>query len=140
MTMSWLPFPFPECPYCGRTWAYSYHHDCPHGSQVEVEPHLRLIRCESCQEDWGIQENKFICACGSMFGEADAQAAVDDIVAATRLLAAVVEGNQQEVVRARQLGEGSLRLWIQGIATEMGGSIGGLLGTIAGSLVRVLFD
>jgi hypothetical protein len=136
--MSWLPFPFPECPYCGRKWAYSYHHACHYGGQVEVDPDLRLVRCESCQEEWGVWDNKFICLCGATFQAADVQTAIDDIIATARLFAYIVESNQREVERARQLGEGSLRMWIQGIAHGIGGHLGGLLGAIAGSLARIL--
>jgi hypothetical protein len=137
--MSWLPFPFPECPRCHQQWAYSYHHECPRGGQVEVDPDSRLVRCEACRTDWNVASNQFICACGNKFNTADVQAAIEDIIATARLFAFIVEGNQREAAKAHALGEGSLRAWIQGVALGVGGHVGGLLGTIAGSLARILF-
>lgn len=137
--MPWLPFPFPKCPRCGEEWAYSYHHACPQGGQVEVEPDSRLVRCESCREGWTVWDNKFICSCGGTFQTADVQAAIEDIIATARLFAYIVENNQREVARAREMGSGSLLVWIQGISQAIGGHIGGLLGTIAGSLVNHVF-
>jgi hypothetical protein len=134
--MTWLPFPFPECPSCRQRWTYSYHYDCPNNGQVEVDPDSRRIRCQSCREKRSIWENKFICSCGNTFDSADVRAAIDDIIATASLFAMLVEKNKQEAARARSLGENSLRVWIQGVAQGVGGYLGGLLGTIAGSLAR----
>lgn len=138
--MAWLPFPFPECPNCRQQWAYSYHYGCPLSGQVEVDPDSSQVRCQSCREGCSIWENEFICSCGNQFRPSDVQAAMNDIIATARLFAMLVESNKREAARARSLGESSLTLWIQAVARGAGGYIGGLLGTIAGSLARWLFD
>lgn len=137
--MSWLPFPFPECPSCNRRWAYSYHHGCTQGGQVEVDPDARQVRCGSCKESWSVWDNRFICACGNTFSTSDVRSAIDDIIATASLFEKIVELNRREAANAKALGEASLRSWIQGIATTMGGRLGGLLGTIAGVVARKLF-
>jgi len=137
--MSWLPFPFPECPSCRQKWAYSYHHDCPSGGQIEVNPDSRQIRCQACIDEAGIWDIRFICACRHSFGSMDVQAAIDDIVATASLFAMIVEQNKQEAAMARALGEESLRKWIGGVAITLGGHLGGLLGKIAGSFARFIF-
>jgi hypothetical protein len=137
--VAWLPFPFPECPSCHRQWAYSYHYECPQDGQVEVDPDAPQVRCGSCRESWNVWDNKFICACTNTFRTADVQAAIDDIIATASLFEKIVADNRREAAKAKSLGEDSLRTWIQGVATMLGGRLGGLLGTIAGFVARNLF-
>lgn len=137
--MTWLPFPFPQCPSCGSHWAYSYHHGCAYQGQIEVDPDSRQVRCESCRVNSSVWDTQFLCKCGGVFGTADVRDAIDDIIATTKLFAVIVEDNAREAGRARAMGQSSLRSWIQGVATTVGGHIGGLLGAIAGTLANALF-
>jgi hypothetical protein len=97
------------------------------------------VRCGSCRESWNVWDNKFICACTNTFRTADVQAAIDDIIATASLFEKIVADNRREAAKAKSLGEDSLRTWIQGVATMLGGRLGGLLGTIAGFVARNLF-
>jgi hypothetical protein len=106
---------------------------------VEVDPDARQVRCASCKECWNVWDNKFICACGDTFSAADVRSAIDDIIATASLFERIVELNRREAANAKALGEASLRAWIQGIATTIGGRVGGLLGTLAGAVARRLF-
>lgn len=137
--MAWVQFPFPECPSCGTSWAVSRHRDCRRRGSMEIQPDSRLVRCDSCAEEWAVWNTSFYCACGWRFNTSDVNQAIEQIIYSARLLAQLIEQHNDEVARIRRQGRDSFHSWLNSIARGIGGAVGAAMGHVIGAIVRIFF-
>jgi hypothetical protein len=136
--MAWLPFPFPKCVDCGRSWETCRHLDCRTGGTVELDPDTARARCSSCAESWGVHDTTFRCACGYSFTAVDVEDAIDQIIEATRMLAVVMEQHRRELAEIRRSGQSSFDSWLTAISQGIGSALGAAADSFVKWLIKIL--
>lgn len=120
----WICFPFPKCPNCRKTWAKNYHRNCFLNGELLVEPCQKLVKCESCYEQWNILDSKFYCSCGYEFYPSEVQDALSTTqLLRNRLLEKINEMDSYEQ-RIISKSENSFQQWIYGISYEIAKVLG----------------
>jgi hypothetical protein len=135
MVDSWYPLPFPKCPSCSKAWASSSHRGCSAGGQLEVEPWHENVRCVGCGVQWRLRASTFYCTCGAIFTADQVDAAVSELIRATRGLYEELARRSAEIAAIKSRSEASFGAWLGQVAQMVGGAAGFLVG----KLVKVLF-
>lgn len=135
----WIPFPFPKCPKCQKSWATNYHRDCSFNAELLVEPYQRQVKCSSCSQQWHILDSQFYCSCGYQFNSSE----VEDALSTTQLLRQRLLQKINEMDRYEQSiiskSQNSFQDWVYNISYE----IGRVLGTTASKaqeLIKKFFE
>ena len=127
---AWMPFAFPSCPYCHRSWANSYHRACSSQGEVEVEPSSRRARCRRCWTTWGIDETSFYCACGGKFlAHEVASALTTAALMRQRLIDQIQSMNAAELDISKRATE-SMGSWLEFVGSSAGEYLGRAIGNI----------
>ncbi len=130
----WIPFCFPKCPSCQKKWSKNFHRDCSFNGQLLVEPHKRLVSCESCHETWNIMNSEFHCSCSYTFQSSE----VENALSTTQLLRdrLIQKLNEMDVYEKsiKTKSKDSFNQWISSISYE----IGRLLGTTASQAKQLI--
>lgn len=130
----WLPFYFPQCPSCQKSWGKNFHRNCLFNGQLLVEPYQRRVRCDSCNEEWHIMNSEFHCSCSYTFKASEVESALSTIqLLRQRLIQKLNEMDSFER-SIKTKSESSFKQWISGISYE----IGRLLGTTASNAQKLI--
>jgi hypothetical protein len=136
MDDSWYPLPFPQCPSCWKAWGSCSHRGCSVSGQLEVEPWHENVRCIGCGQQWRLRESTFYCSCGAVFNAHQVDAAVSELVRATRSLYEEIVRRRAEIDAIKSRSEASFSAWLGQVA-EM---VGGAAGFLVGKLIKIFFD
>jgi hypothetical protein len=137
--MAWLQFAFPECPRCAESWKSSVHKDCGRGGTLELDPDAKQVRCDGCARQWNVWDSQFYCSCGHLFTAWEVDSALNEVIRAAHLLAQIIEQHRADLMAIQRAGQDSLRGWFARVAENVGGTLGKVLGTIVGSVTKMLF-
>lgn len=134
--MTWIQFPFPECPQCHKFWVASRHSGCGTEATVELDPDRRVIRCQDCSTSWQVWETTFRCSCGNKFTSADVEDAIKKIIEAAGALAQALAQQREEILAIRRAGKSSFDSWLSTLAKGLGHTLGGAVGSIASWILK----
>lgn len=132
--MSWIPLPFPKCPKCHNSWSLSYHKDCPHNSDVEVETILKRSRCSPCNLEWSTLDGQFHCSCGHVFIGREVESAILKTLELKEKLAHYLKEMDFDERRIEVIAKDSIKSWLNKTSFELGKK----LGIIAGTIIRII--
>jgi len=130
----WIPFCFPKCPKCQKSWGKNFHRNCLSKGQLLVDPYQRQVRCDSCYEEWYVMNSKFHCSCGYIFQASEVENALSTTqLLRQRLIQKINEMDSYER-SIKMKSQSSFKQWIGSISYE----IGRLLGTTASTAKQLI--
>lgn len=101
---------------------------------MEIEPWHERVRCDGCGESWALRDSTFYCSCGRDFSSQEVDAALSEVVRATRSLYEELRRRTAELTTLERRTEASFAAWMGQVAKLVGGAAGYLVGR----LVRLL--
>jgi hypothetical protein len=124
MSLSWMPLPFPSCPYCDQSWETSCHRDCYTNGEIVVEPYLREAKCAGCGQQWTIMQTTFCCSCGHIFSAADVEDALSTMTLISKRLVQQIKQMEQSENKIYQSYRQSFNEWLYDLSFELGKLVG----------------
>ena len=132
--MSWIPLPFPKCPKCSVSWSLTYHRNCPHTSDIEVETILEYARCKPCNLEWKVLDGSFYCSCGHIFTGWEVESAINKTLELKERLRVLLGEMKFDETKIEETTKDSFKSWLNNTSYE----IGRKLGNAAGVIVKII--
>lgn len=133
----YVALPFPKCKSCGKSASQGYHHNC--GGALEINPDSNLVHCPRCGKTWNIWDTGYICSCGATFSSYEISESVQDMLLVCRMCMNEILQQQEAQRRRKELGQESLRSFVNGICERLGYYAGVAVETVVSTLMKLLF-
>ena len=135
--MSWIPLPFPKCPSCGKSWSVTYHRDCPHKSEIEVETLRKRSRCSPCNQEWATIDSMFYCSCGYSFSGREVETAINKTLELKETIAKFLKEMDFDEQKIERVTKDSLISWLNNASYQLGKTLGHIAGTVVSIIAKI---
>lgn len=120
----YVPFPFPQCPKCGKKSEQGYHHNNDCGGNLEINPNTEQVHCPKCGKIWNIWDTKYICNCGNEFTSEEITDTIEVMLLMCKLCLSELERQQKAKDKRKELTESSMKAFVNGFFEKLGFAAG----------------
>lgn len=135
--MNWMPLPFPKCPQCSKSWSMTYHRNCPHKSEIEVNAISNSSRCKPCNIEWPTLGTIFYCTCGYSFSGKEVESAIKKTLELKEKLTQFLREMGLDEQNIERTTKESFVSWLTKSSYEIGKGLGSIAGRIIGIIAKI---
>jgi len=115
----------------------TYHRNCPHKSEVEVETIRKLSRCKPCNNEWSTINSIFYCSCGYSFSGKEVESAINKTLELKEKLAQFLRDMDFDEQKIERVTKDSLVSWLNNTSYQLGKVLGHLAGTVVSIIAKI---